>query len=493
MFVAKRSAAGNWEWIQTVSSAGVVGIAVDGQGSVIVAGSFIDTARFGSTVLYNTQVVQQTGSQGAYVAKLSAAGQWQWAQMIGEYSATVRGRTLAKAVAVDGAGNAVFTGTFNAPAVYAGTTLLYNVDSLNQGMPDLFVAKVSANGQWLWAQAMGYAATDDVFSVAVDQSGNTYLTGLSGNDARLGFAPTVTLQPRGRWWRAPFVAKLDAVGRWRWAQGMPGGVNNAAACYATVRSERRLIISGGFRSDTVHVGATTLLNAAGPNPNPRTPDVVVAEIDSAGQWQWAVQGGGGDNEYIGQAFYRDGRIYVGGGLSPTSLFGSHSVPTWGAMSLLVATLDTLGTWQHVLAAASGGYSGCELIGFDGAGRLLLVGGSDLATIELPPFALPAQPVAGSSGNSTIFLARLRADALLSAPDIYPLATTLEVWPNPATTAIQITGPAPGTRVELLDLLGRMIGRGGVMPPAGALKLPLELARGVYVVRAGARTRRLVIE
>lgn len=495
MFVAKRSAAGNWEWIQTVQSAGAVGIAVDGQGNVIVAGSFTDTVRFGSTVLYNTQVVQQTGSQGAYIAKLNGAGQWQWAQMIGEYSRTVRGRTLAQAVAVDGAGNTVFTGTFLAPAVYAGTTLLYNGDSTNRGVTDVFVAKVSASGQWLWAQSMGGGGLDESTSLAIDGQGNTYLTGTSFGNAPLG---PLRLLPTTNWWSS-FVAKLNGAGQWQWGHGLVGGGRNTPfGVYATMRHDGRVLLAGGFNSDSLRVGTTTLLNAAGPNPPQRKADVVVAEIDSAGQWQWAVQGGGRENEYIGRPFYRDGRIYVGGSLSSASVFGSHYVPSFGPLSMLVATLDTLGTpasWQHVLVAAGGGTTLSRLLGFDNNGRLLLAGESDVATIDLPPFALPAQLVTGSfSVNQTAFVARLRTDGLVGVSEAYASSVTaLEIWPNPATDVVRITGPAPGTRVELLDLLGRIVGRGGVMPPAGALALPLGLARGVYVVRVGARTRRLVIE
>lgn len=154
IFLAKRDVAGVWQWAQLAQTQMVTDLTADTQGNVYLTGYFEDTARFGPFVLYNTQV-QQTGSRSAFVAKVSPTGNWEWAEMIGEYSRTRRGLTEGRAIAVDQQGNVAVTGTFESPAVYVGSTLLYNVDSLNIGHSDVFVAKLDANGLWLWAQSMG--------------------------------------------------------------------------------------------------------------------------------------------------------------------------------------------------------------------------------------------------------------------------------------------------------------------------------------------------
>lgn len=235
-----------------------------------------------------------------------------------------------------------------------------------------------------------------------------------------------------------------------------------------------------------------LYNAAGLNPSTRTSDVVVAEIDSAGTWQWATQGGGAGNEYIGPVYSQGGRLYVTGVFNSSSVFGTIYNPSTGPSDLMVAKLDTAGSWQWVFRAGGPGNDYARILGFDSQGRLHVAGGFDGASINLPPFTLAAQPV---TTNYTLFVARLSGGALLSAGPPPSAASAFDVWPNPTTGTVHIGGVRAGERVELFDVLGRAVGMGGAMPAAGSLvlALPAGLARGVYVVRAGARARRLVVE
>lgn len=69
--------------------------------------------------------------------------------------------------------------------------------------------------------------------------------------------------------------------------------------------------------------------------------------------------------------------------------------------------------------------------------------------------------------------------------------TLSVWPNPATGAVRVRLAEAGT-VRLLDAMGRVVRE--TRAAAGqeiSWALP-ELAPGLYVVRAGGHTRRLVV-
>ncbi|QKG53345.1 T9SS type A sorting domain-containing protein [Hymenobacter sp. BRD67] len=71
---------------------------------------------------------------------------------------------------------------------------------------------------------------------------------------------------------------------------------------------------------------------------------------------------------------------------------------------------------------------------------------------------------------------------------------LTVFPNPATRAATLAGALPGTRVLVLDALGRTV-LTATVDAAGtaALVLPDGLASGIYVVRAGTQAQQLVIE
>ena len=84
---------------------------------------------------------------------------------------------------------------------------------------------------------------------------------------------------------------------------------------------------------------------------------------------------------------------------------------------------------------------------------------------------------------------------LAAGAAAAVPTGLQVWPNPAAGGggVWVQGAKAGQAVQVLDLLGQVVGQ-GPMPAAGPLRLELAgCAAGVYVVRSGGQARRLVIE
>ena len=73
-------------------------------------------------------------------------------------------------------------------------------------------------------------------------------------------------------------------------------------------------------------------------------------------------------------------------------------------------------------------------------------------------------------------------------------TPLQVWPNPARTALSVAGLRPGAVVQLLDLTGRVL-LTAVQPASGPLRLalPAGLPQGLYVVSGDGQSRRLAVE
>jgi hypothetical protein len=71
---------------------------------------------------------------------------------------------------------------------------------------------------------------------------------------------------------------------------------------------------------------------------------------------------------------------------------------------------------------------------------------------------------------------------------------LTVYPNPARSAVAVTGLAAGTVVEVLDAVGRAVAHATAEADGTArLMLPTGLPTGVYVMRSGAQAVRLVVE
>ena len=160
----------------------------------ITAGSY-QTAFAGLTDVFLTKI-SASGSTAVYSTFLGGAGE-----------------DTGLGVAVDGSGNAYVTGlTYSADFPVTGTAL----QSSNQGGGDAFLAKVNAAGSaLLYSTYLGGAGLDQGTSVAVDGSGNAYLTGGTKSTA-LGFTPpagayqtSCALDTTSRCEGDGFVAKFD--------------------------------------------------------------------------------------------------------------------------------------------------------------------------------------------------------------------------------------------------------------------------------------------
>ena len=163
------------------------GIAVDASGNSYVTGYFADSATFGSTTLTSN------GVSDIFVAKLDSSGNWLWAKNAG-YSGC---GTSGNGIAVDASGNIYVTGDFSGSATFGSITLTSNGDS------DIFIAKLDSSGNWLGATKTGGTDTVVSYGIAVDASGNNYVTGFFYRTATFG--PT-TLTSSGS--ADIFVAKV---------------------------------------------------------------------------------------------------------------------------------------------------------------------------------------------------------------------------------------------------------------------------------------------
>jgi hypothetical protein len=181
LFIAKLSSSGTWQWVVKAGGPGGYdfgsGIAVDSSGNAYVTGAFQETATFGSTNLVSN------GGYDTFITKLSSSGSWQWAVNVGDPD----GSALGSGIAVDSSGNAYVTGIFAETATFGSTSLVSN------GFYDLFIAKLSSSGNWQWAVNVGgpdgYAGAS---GIAVDSSGNAYVTGSFEETATFGSTSLVS-------------------------------------------------------------------------------------------------------------------------------------------------------------------------------------------------------------------------------------------------------------------------------------------------------------
>ncbi len=156
------------------------GIAVDGLGNSYVTGRFVGSATFGLGEM-NATTLTSAGTFDIFVAKYDAFGDLAWAKRAGgTFGEEGRG------IAADRSGNSYITGAFAGSATL-GPGESNETTLTSAGDFDIFVAKYDASGDLVWAKRIGGTGVFDVGrGIAVDGSGNSYVTGSFEDSATFG-------------------------------------------------------------------------------------------------------------------------------------------------------------------------------------------------------------------------------------------------------------------------------------------------------------------
>ena len=210
-FLAKFDSSGNRLWLaQDGTSAMDEGLAVgvDASGNSYVAG--VTTGSLGGA---------NAGGDDAFLAKYDSSGTMVWGKQFGG-----SGDDDAMGLAVDGSGNAYVTG---------GTASSLGGNS-NAGNFDVFLAKFTSSGNRSWLTQFGTSADEEGNGVAVDGSGNAYVTGYA----------TGSLAGTNAGKQDAFVAKVDASGNRGWTSQFGTSADDAGKA-VSVDSNGDIVV-GGF-------------------------------------------------------------------------------------------------------------------------------------------------------------------------------------------------------------------------------------------------------
>ena len=346
VFIAKLDSNGIWKWAKSAggkSSEDGCDIAMDNIGNVYITGSFNGSALFGTTSLTSQ------GEYDIFIAKLDTDGIWQWAISAGGIN-----YAGGYGVTADNIGNVYIIGGFNGSALFGTTSLT------SQGLDDVFVTKLDTDGNWQWAKRAGGKNFTFGSSVAVDNSGNVYITGIFSNYTLMD---NISLFSQGSW--DVFVAKLNSDGIWKWAKSA-GGNNIDYSSSIALDNNGNVFITGSFIGVAWFYNIT--LRSQGQS------DVFIAKLDTNGIWKWAKSAGGPwFDEGAGVWTDINGYVYITGCYQGKANFGSTSFPYKSNLNVFIAKLDSKGTWYW--ANSAGGKSseeGCD-IAVDKCGNVYITG------------------------------------------------------------------------------------------------------------------------
>lgn len=212
IFICKLNPAGNFVWavkMGGLNSDACWSLAIDPLGNVITTGEFSGIADFdpGSGIFNLTAPV---GSLVAFVSKLDVSGNFMWAK-----SFITTSLVTSKIIETDILGNIYTSGWFNQSVDFDPGSATFTLTS--SGGKDIFLSKLDAGGNFLWAKKISGVADEESTAMHVDPTGFICLTGLfrGTTDFDPG-AGSYNLTSTGN--PASFVAKLDPYGNLYWAK-----------------------------------------------------------------------------------------------------------------------------------------------------------------------------------------------------------------------------------------------------------------------------------
>ena len=326
IFIAKYNASGNVLWAKSAGGSGYdegQSISVDASGNSYITGFFTSpTITFGTTTLINKDSLN--GSADIFIAKYDASGNVLWAKSAG-------GNDIGQSIAVDASGNSYITGYFLSHTITFGTITL-----TNNGGYDIFIAKYDASGNVVWAKSAGGSGYDEGYSISLDTSGNSYITGYFSSPT-ITFGATTLINYDSTGYEDIFIAKYDASGNVIWAKSAGGNSDDWGQSICTDVSGNSYI-TGWFNSPTITFGATTLIN-----DSTGYEDIFIAKYDASGNVIWAKSAGGSDSYLVESANIcvdANGNSYITGCFnSPTITFGTTTLTNNSNGNIFIAKLD----------------------------------------------------------------------------------------------------------------------------------------------------------
>jgi hypothetical protein len=431
VFLVKYDAAGNALWAKTYGGAdGEIGNAItaDGSGNVYITGLFTSTTMvMGTFTLINTA----PSSNDIFIAKIGPTGNVIWAKSAGGAS-----NDKGNGIAVDASGNVYTTGSFSGPGINFGTGTISNAGNL-----DIFIVKHDMNGNAVWAYGIGGSSADVGNAIAVDASGNIYMTGMFMSAAVNFGTGILTNSASGT--QDLFIAKYTSAGTATWSSRSGGSMDDYGTGIAVGKTN--LYVTGAFNSTSVSFGTTTLTNASAGST-----DILLAKYDLTGNAGWAKRAGGSDFD-SGSGLSCDslGNVFMSGSFNSSSLtFGTITVNNTSANNsdLFITAYDGNGAalWAIEEGDTYGEFG--NSIAVSGSGTDVIIGGSyNSAAVAFGPF------VVTKGCGDDVLVAKLNAPAV--GINEKSLANSLTVYPNPTNGKFKIEAEG---QVTFYNILGEAI-------------------------------------
>ena len=303
LFIAKLDSQGNWQWavgFDTLSESGnslASGVAVAPNGDVIVTGTHTGLTDMGG-------IEVNASDSEVFLVRIDSSGNTLWARNAGGLGSetatdvivdstdkiwqlsytrdtfTVDGLTHEAIGAVDmvltgynsngaaisisaikgGSSTEIVAGfsmaldssdTLYISGIFTGTANGPGFSMTSLGGQDIFVAKVSSSGSYVWAKSAGTTNDDSVEDIAAFANGDVFISGSFATRMDIGDDSVISSG-----YNDAYVAHITGDGDWEWVESL-GGSNYEYSFGIAASDQDKIAITGGF-ADTINKGSSTI-------------------------------------------------------------------------------------------------------------------------------------------------------------------------------------------------------------------------------------------
>ena len=314
VFLLKLDNQGDFLWARHYGNSGAlsnseaISVSVDQSGNAIIVGRYNNTINFdiGGLGLLRTS----SGGFDVFIAKVASGGGLMWLR---EFKGTQSG--YAWTVSTNNQNEIFVSGFFSGTFDFDPGPGVFNLTS--NGGEDMYVTKLSSNGNFLWAKNFGSSDDDQAEGLAVDDFGNVIISGFFGG-ILAGESITVELPGGSETFESNgqsdgIIISLDgASSDVNWVQTY-GGATRDIAKYLATDPIGNVYVSGLF-AGAATFSPSTVISADGQ-------DAFLSKYDIDGNFEWVKPYVGPSNEQgFGVAVFENWDIIQTGFFMSTANF-----------------------------------------------------------------------------------------------------------------------------------------------------------------------------
>ena len=448
VFISKMDSLGKYVWVRQIGGSQgdyTYAMALDKHENVYTAMQSWNTLDMDPGP--DTYNMTPVGNLDIFISKLDSNGNFVWAKQLGGKS-----RDEVKDIAVDASGNVYITGYFEGTADFDPGEGVHNLTAV--GGDDIYICKLDAAGDFVWAKQIGSSKDESGYSIAVDASENVYITGFFKET--VDFDPgTGTYQLTSEGKDDGFICKLNASGGFEWANRI-GGTENDYVHSIAIDASGNVYAAGRFyaKADFDPGENTHYMTSHGGF------DVFVLKYNNSGALLWAKQMGSQTHDYVRDIaldasgnVYTTGYFYLTADFDPgTDTYHMTSEGTHG--DVFISKLDASGNFVWARQIAGPDEKSGTALALDASGSVYTAGYFKV-TADFDPG--PDNHMLTSAGNNDVFIHKMKQEmnTEVMENDFHSL---LVAYPNPVNESLTVDlGELhENVAIHVLDINGRLV-------------------------------------